>query len=211
MNQPIVYIIDDHSAGREGLAALLTVNGYAVESFGRARDFLDLDYRASAGCVITDLRMDHIDGLDLLVQLRTDNCLLPVILVSAYATIPETVQIMKNGALTLLQKPYEESEILEAVDYALKVNSQQIGDQDHFLILRKQFNNLSNEEFHILEMITSGASNKMIALQLDVSARTIDRRKQSIFYKLNIDSVAELAILYVDWSQNIKSNHSTFR
>ncbi len=201
MNQSIIYIIDDHEDGREGLRALLNAHGYLVESFSDAGQFFEIDKRVETGCVITDFRMEEINGLELLTRLKSEKSLLPVILVSAYATVPEAVQIMKHGALTLLQKPYEEKEILDAVELAMKINTEQSVQQTHLTELQCQFNSLSEEEFQVLELLISGASSKMIAFQLDISARTIDRRRQSIFSKLNVDSIAELTMLYVEWSQ----------
>lgn len=202
--QAVIYIIDDHESCREGLKVLLQVHGYVVESFTNASDFLNQKNRQSTGCVITDLCMDDIDGLDLLIQLRSEKNLLPVILVSAYATVPEAVQIMKHGAITLIQKPYNQQEILNAIDYALAVNKKNIAQQDQEDFLERQFGAFNEEELQILELIASGASNKMIALSLDLSIRTIDRRRQAIFSGLNIDSVPELVVLYVEWSQKMQ-------
>ncbi len=201
MSQATIYIIDDHEDGREGLQALLSVHGYRVESFADAAQFLEINNRSEIGCVITDFRMDDIDGLELLTHLKKEKSLLPVILVSAYATVPEAVQIMQHGALTLIQKPYSEQQILEAVEQALKINSQQSIQQDHQTEIQKQFSSLSKEELQILELLVSGTTSKVIALQLDISPRTIDRRKQAIFTKLRVDSIAELTMLYIEWSQ----------
>jgi FixJ family two-component response regulator len=201
MSQAIIYIIDDHEDGREGLQALLSVHGYQIESFADAAQFLEIKNRTEIGCVITDFRMDDIDGLELLTQLKKEKSLLPVILVSAYATVPEAVKIMQHGALTLIQKPYSEQQILEAVEKAMKINSQQSIQQGHQTEIQKQFNSLTGEELQILELLVSGTTSKMIALQLSISPRTIDRRKQAIFTKLKVDSIAELTMLYIEWSQ----------
>ncbi len=201
MSQATIYIIDDHEDGREGLQALLSVHDYHVESFADAAQFLKLKNRSETGCVITDFRMDDIDGLELLTQLKKEKSLLPVILVSAYATVPEAVQIMQKGALTLIQKPYSEQQILEAVEQALVINSRQAIQQGHQTEIQKQFSTLTDEEMQILELLVSGTTSKMIALQLDISSRTIDRRKQVIFSKLKVDSIAELTMLYIEWSQ----------
>jgi len=201
MSQAIIYIIDDHEDGREGLQALLSVHGYQTESFADAAQFLEINNRTEIGCVITDFRMDEIDGLELLTQLKKEKSLLPVILVSAYATVPEAVQIMQHGALTLIQKPYSEQQILEAVEKALKINSRQSIQQGHQTEIQQQFSSLSQEELQILELLVSGTTSKMIALRLNISSRTIDRRKQGIFTKLKVDSIAELTMLYIEWSQ----------
>ncbi len=201
MSQATIYIIDDHEDGREGLQALLSVHGYRTESFSDAAQFLQMANRTETGCVITDFRMEEINGLELLTQLKKEKSVLPVILVSAYATVPEAVQIMQQGALTLIQKPYSEQQILDTVELALKINARQLLEQGHQTELQEQFLTLSEEELQILELLVSGTTSKEIALRLDISSRTIDRRKQAIFTKLNVDSIAELTMLYIEWSQ----------
>ena len=201
MSQATIYIIDDHEDGREALQALLSVHGYRTESFSDAAQFLQMANRTETGCVITDFRMEEINGLELLTQLKKEKSVLPVILVSAYATVPEAVQIMQQGALTLIQKPYSEQQILDAVELALKINARQLLERGHQTELQEQFLTLSEEELQILELLVSGTTSKEIALRLDISSRTIDRRKQAIFTKLNVDSIAELTMLYIEWSQ----------
>lgn len=195
--KPRLFVIDDHQEARESLQALLSAHGYDVQIFADAETFFNHYPQHDHSCVITDLKMMGMDGLEVVRKIKLQQVVFPVIVVSAFATVAEAVQIMKAGADTLIQKPYSDIEILEAVEEALNRTPATVDDD-----LTKRFQTLTDEEMLVLEKVIAGQPTKAIAYSMGVSSRTVDRRRLSIFEKLEAKSLAELAMMYVEWSRD---------
>jgi two-component system response regulator FixJ len=199
--KPLLHVIDDHKEARESLQALLIAHGYRVHIYPNAEEFFAAYPQEPNGCVITDLKMYGIDGLQVVQMIKQHQKPMPVIVVSAFATVGEAVQIMKSGADTLIQKPYDDSEILQAVSESLQRIKAVNLRQTEISELNERFESLTSEELHVLERMTAGQPTKAIAYELDLSSRTVDRRRMSIFEKLQAKSLAELAMLFIEWTR----------
>lgn len=204
MNSPAesrIYIIDDHEDSRNSLRDILVSYGYRVQTYADPQDFFASTPANVSGCLITDYKLKETDGLQVVKQARRHKPALPVIVVSAHATIAEVVAIMRAGAHSLLQKPCSAQEILAVLREALESQQLVVNQQQQFQQLKQRFESLAEDELHILECMISGQPTKAIAVSLDISTRTVDRRRTAIFEKLQARSLAELAKMYIEWAQ----------
>lgn len=191
----VVYLIDDDESVLHSQSELLTAAGFRIDSHLSAESFLTTLTPKSAGCVITDLKMSGMSGLDLQRTLVENKSLLPVIVVSGHANVSTTVELMENGAVTLLQKPYVPGELLNAVQRGL---DQFIENRDRAAELdsiQKRLNCLSPGEMSVLKLMITGRPNKVISQELEISMRTVDRRRSVVLEKMRVDSAPELARL----------------
>jgi two-component system, LuxR family, response regulator FixJ len=188
----IVFVVEDDPAARRSLGALVRSRGLNCQEFGSAEDFLETADASARGAVITDLRMGGMSGLDLQNALATKGSLLPVIVVSGHADVPVTVKLMENGAITLLQKPYEERVLLEAIDKALQQNLQSRAAMERIQRVERSLTSLSTVESRTLHFMLEGQQNKAIARETTTSLRTVDRRRRSVLNKMGVGSIAEL-------------------
>ena len=191
----IVYLIDDDKAVLNSQLELLTAAGVSVQSFSSAESFLATLTPQSAGCVITDLKMSGMSGLDLQRKLIASNSPLPLIVVSGHANVPTTVEVMENGAITLLQKPYDAHEFLEAVQRGLDQFVENRGRSAELNSIQRRLDSLSEAEMSVLELMIAGRPNKVISTELEISMRTVDRRRSIVLEKMQVDSAPELARL----------------
>jgi two-component system response regulator FixJ len=191
----IVYLIDDDEAVLNSQHELLTAAGISVQSYRSAESFLSSLTPHSAGCVITDLKMSGMSGLDLQRKLIASNSPLPLIVVSGHANVPTTVEVMENGAMTLLQKPYDAHEFLYAVQRGLEqfvVNRERVAE---LISIQRRLDSLSEAEMSVLKLMIAGRPNKVISTELEISMRTVDRRRSIVLEKMRVDTAPELARL----------------
>lgn len=190
-----VYLIDDDPSVLHSQVELLTAIGRHVSSFLSAEAFLAELTDEPAGCVVTDLKMSGMSGLDLQQKLIARDSLLPVVVVSGHANVATTVQLMENGALTLLQKPYDAREFLDAVERAL---DQFVANRERtrqLTSIRQRLDTLTDEEMSVLRLMICGRPNKVISTELEISMRTVDRRRSIVLEKMQVESAPELARL----------------
>ncbi len=188
-----VYIVDDDEAARQSISMLIDSLGLNVKSFESAEDFLDQYTDNCPGCLVTDVRMNGISGLELQKRLLERNATLPVIVVTGFAETPLAVRAMKNGAIEFLEKPCRDQDLLAAVTEALKADEE---NRDSLLRTNDiliRIDTLSEGEKSVLNLMLDGKPNKIIAKKLDVSMRTVESRRHNIFEKMSVDSVAKLA------------------
>ncbi len=193
--QLTAYVIDDDRAVLQSVSELLDAAGIPTLAFTSAEQFLHQLTPATAGCIITDLRMQGMSGADLLRVLSDAGCRLPVIVVSGHADVPVTVEVMGHGAVTVLQKPYKADELLEVVGQTLRSFR---SDQQRYQQLdeiRRRIDSLTAEEKNVMQLMIEGKPNKMIASELDISIRTVDRRRSSVLKKMAVSSAPEVARL----------------
>jgi FixJ family two-component response regulator len=192
-----VFVVDDDRMARESVCALVRSLGVRAESFPSAEDFL-ADYTPGRpGCLVTDVRMLGMSGVELQQKLKEDGVTLPVIVLTAYPRTPLTVKVMQQGAVTLLEKPYEEDDLWDAIRQALAVDARTRLERDWVQEVRRRLDSLTDKEREVLDGIVAGKSNKAIARELDVSIRTVENRRRDIFTKLQAESVAELVRLVI--------------
>lgn len=190
-----VFVVDDDPASRESLCVLLESKGLSQQAFASASEFLQQLDPSRNGCVITDYRMPGINGIQLQTQLAQRQCPLPVIMVSGYADVPVAVRAMELGAVTVLQKPLDNAQLLAALDRALAMDRQ----RSHWHWQRKQIATriaqLSDLELQIVRLLIAGRPNKAVAKELDLGLRTVERRRRQILQKMGVGSLPELAAL----------------
>lgn len=195
--KPRIYVIDDDQDARDSMEALLRDEAIETLAYASAEAFLDAYDGHRPACIVTDMRMDGMSGQDLLDELRRRAISIPALVITAHADTPTTVQAIRSGALTLLDKPCRESDLWDAVRKALDADRQSLGDQTRRAEVRKRLDSLTPAEMLVLDRVLAGDPNKVIANKLDIAIRTVEARRQSIYQKLKADSVAEIVQLVV--------------
>ena len=189
-DQATVFIIDDEPQARESVCAVVQSMHYPVKAFNSAEAFLQ-EYDGSAGCVVTDYRMSGLNGLELLERLSELGHEIPIIIVTAYARTPMTVQAIKNGAVTMLDKPYSEDELWRAIREGLMIDGNRRQARQERAEMTTRMASLNEKERQVLDLIVAGEPNKAMANKLDVSLRTIENRRRTVFSNLGAQTVAE--------------------
>ena len=197
-NDPIVFVVDDDERARESVCALVQSMGLDSVPFASAEEFLEQHTNDHAGCLITDVRMLGISGLELHEKLNEMGSNLPVIVITAHATTAVTVQAMQGGAITLLDKPYREDELWSAIRKALALDAKNRVRNSHRQEIRQRRDQLSTSERDVLELVVSGKANKVIASRLDISTRTVENRRREIYRKMKADSVVDLVKMVIE-------------
>ena len=187
-----VYIVDDDTSFLRSLSRLLTALGYAVEAYASAQDFFARPAPDRPGCVVADLQMPEINGLQLQDQLRRSSEPLPVIFLTGQGDIPSTVSAMRRGAEDFLTKRAPQQELLDAVERALARDAHQRQQRTRQRELSLRFDELSGREKEVLSHVVRGRMNKQIAADLNINLSTVKLHRTNITRKLNVQSVAEL-------------------
>ena len=189
---PTVYIIDDDPASRESAAELVKTIDYPTISFESAEDFLAAYNPRLRGCLIVDLRMPGMSGLELQDKLLEMGSQLPFILVTAYADVALAVRAMERGAITLLEKSPDERQLLAAVRRGLEKDSMLCHANAERHEIQARMESLTPEERKVLDLIVAGKANKVISVELDIGLRTVETRRHHVMSKLKAESVADL-------------------
>jgi two-component system response regulator FixJ len=192
MKIPTIYIVDDDEEVRFSLRSLFEVVGYWVESFASAEEFLRAERRASIGCVIIDLRMPGMGGLQLQAALANEPNALPIIFLSGYGDVPIAVTAMKNGANDFLSKPVNGKLLLEQVEAVVAESESKFALRQARAAFVIQFERLSEREREILKLAIAGKNNKEIATDLKLSYRTVENHRSRIFLKIGVQNLLEL-------------------
>lgn len=196
--EQVVYVVDDDKRARESVCALVGSMGVPTRSFASAEEFLEFYSAEKAGCLVTDIRMLGMSGLELQSELRGMGSLLPVIVLTAYATTPVTVQAIQEGAITLLDKPYQEDDLWNAIRKALAHDARKRVEVAHREAIRNRILGLTPSERAVLAFVVAGKPNKVIASRLDVSVRTVENRRSEIYTKLQVHSVVDLVKMVIE-------------
>lgn len=190
--EAVVHVIDDDEAVRDSLSFLLRTADIAVQSHESAAAFVSLLPAVASGCIVTDIRMPGLSGLDLLRRLNDDAVRLPVIVITGHGDVPLAVEAMKLGAVDFLEKPFDDESLLAAVRAALDRR----GDQDQREVrkaeLRERLGLLSARERQVLDGLIAGQANKAIAYDLGISARTVEVYRANVMTKMKAGSLSEL-------------------
>jgi len=192
MQPEIVYVVDDDEAVRHSLEFLLKTAGLEVRSFGSPEAFLKVLPEAKFGCVITDLRMPGITGIDLLRRVKESGIDMPVIVVTGHGDIALAVEAMKIGAIEFLEKPFDDDVLLEAVRGALQKEASAAKHKAELSDIHKKLAALSNRERQVLEGLVAGSANKVIAFDLGISPRTVEIYRANLMTKMAANSLSDL-------------------
>ncbi len=193
--EPIVFIVDDDPAARDSVAALVKSKGVQVRVFSSAEDFLDSLSPDLFGCVVADVRMTGISGLELQTALNERKVPLPVIIITGFGDIPTAVRAMKAGASTFLEKPCRAEELWASIQKALRDAADIQEAEDRASQARARLATLTPEERQVMRLMLAGKTNKMIAQELDFGLRTIELRRAHVMRKMQADTFAELVRL----------------
>ncbi len=196
-NLSTVFVIDDEEQSRESVCALVQSMNFQAKAFDSGEKFLQ-QYEGDAGCVVTDYRMTGMNGLELQKKLTEQGHDVPVIIVTAHARTPVTVQAIRNGAVTMLDKPYSEDDLWSAIREGLTIDDQLRNKKQDRAEITARIESLNEKEKQVLELIVAGQPNKAMANKLDVSLRTIENRRRTVFSKLGTQTVAELVALVLE-------------
>jgi two-component system response regulator FixJ len=191
-NDQTVHVIDDDDAARDSLAFLFRTAQVDVRTYSSATDFLAAAPAIKSGCVVTDVRMPQMDGLELLRRLKQLDVTLPVIVVTGHGDIPLAVEAMKTGALDFFEKPFSDEAMLAAVRRALGRDRQERAREADRDALKERIASLSARERQVLEGLVAGKPNKIIAFDLGISARTVEIYRANVMTKMNAGSLSEL-------------------
>ncbi|TWT77683.1 Response regulator protein TmoT [Posidoniimonas polymericola] len=197
-----VFIVDDDEAIREAVASLVGEMGVHCECFGSAEEFLEKYDGRRPACLVTDVRMLRMSGLELQEELNNLGWRIATVVLTAYAETPVTVRAIKNGAVTLLEKPCRNLELWDAIRNALAQDQENFEADRQRSEISQRLESLTPSESRVMELVVAGEPNKAIANKLELSVRTVEVRRQSIFAKLGAGSVAELVRLVVEAKPN---------
>lgn len=189
---PTVFVVDDDADIRASIQDLLGSAGLRSECFETAEQFLKTTPWNGPSCLILDVTLPGISGLDFQQQLRNTGVEIPIIFVTAHGNIPMTVRAMKSGALEFLTKPFEDQELLQAVQRALVHDSARRLEQAELVALRKRYEVLSPREHEVMGLVVSGMLNKQIASELGISEVTVKIHRGQVMRKMKVQSLAEL-------------------
>jgi FixJ family two-component response regulator len=198
MSTPIVHVVDDDEGIRQATARLLWAAGFTVQTYRNGDDFLTATDRGSAGCIILDVRMPGRTGLELQAALAEREDPLPIIFLTGYGMIPDSVRAIQRGAVDFLVKPVDPPVLLEAVSRALARDADDRPARAHRRALHERYERLTAREREVFVHLIAGQLNKQVAADLSITERTIKLHRARIFEKLEVASMAELARLAVD-------------
>lgn len=194
-----IFIIEDESTLRESLQVLFESVQYEVEAFPNAQEFLKTYHSAMHGCLVTDIRLPGMSGLELLEQLNQQKSLVSVIIITGHGDIPMAVRAMKAGAVDFFLKPLNEQCILEAIQKCVCQSKNNLSVD----LIKQKINSLSERERQITELILEGKLNKQIAYDLDISISTVESHRASVMNKMGAKNLAHLVKLYLEGSGSI--------
>ena len=189
---PIVYVVDDEPAVTISLKRLLRSVGLEARIYASAQEFLRSDRPDASGCLILDVRLPGLSGLDLQQELTAAKIDLPVIFVTGHGDIPMSVQAMKAGAVEFLTKPFREQDLLQAIQRGIEQNRITRKHNAEIRILQQRYASLTPREREVLPLVTSGLLNKQIAAQLGASEKTIKVHRGQVMQKMKAESLAHL-------------------
>jgi FixJ family two-component response regulator len=188
----VVFIVDDDEAMRNSLRWLIESVGHTVETYASAQAFLDNHYPGRSGCLLLDVRMPGMSGLELQSQLDSHDIRLPVIILTGHGDVGMAVKAMKAGALDFIEKPFDDELLLAAIEKALNEDAEKREERASKAEILARMGQLTKRESQVMEMVTNGKSNKEIAADLNVSAKTVEAHRAHVMEKMQAGSLAEL-------------------
>ena len=190
--QPIVFIVDDDASVREALKSLIRSVGLHVELFGSATEFLETQRPDAPSCLVLDVRLPGISGLDLQHRLADANVHIPIIIITGHGDIPMSVRAMKAGAIEFLTKPFRDQDLLDAIQVALERNRTRRQREAEIAVYRERFGSLSPRERDVVTKVVSGMLNKQIADEIGIAENTVKVHRSRAMEKMQAQSLADL-------------------
>jgi RNA polymerase sigma factor (sigma-70 family) len=191
-HEPTVHVVDDDDAVRKAMCMLFRSDGLSTADYAAPDEFLDAVESSMTGCIVLDIRMPGMDGLDLQQRLQEREITMPVIFLTGHADVPKAVRAMKQGAVDFLEKPFDDEHLLTRVQYALAKGALQKHRKAERDQMAQRLEQLTPREREALNLIVAGRTNKEIADQLHISARTVEVHRARLMKKLEAESLSDL-------------------
>ena len=196
-DKPIVFVVDDDISVRESLELLISFAGWQPETFSSAEAFLARPRTLEPSCLVLDVSLPALNGLDLQKVIAADRIDMPIIFITGHGDIPMTVQAMRAGAVEFLTKPFDDDVLLSAIQHALDRSAATLADEAEIKALRDSYESLTPREQEVMKLVVSGMLNKQIGLQLGISEITVKAHRGRMMVKMKADSVADLVKIAV--------------
>src|ERR1700730_4716517 len=203
---PIVFVIDDDISVRESLELLIRNAGWQVETFESARDFLSRPRIVVPSCLVLDVSLPGLSGLDLQKRVAVDRTDLPIIFITGYGDVPTTVQAMKAGAVEFLTKPFGDDSLLSAIRHALERSRAALEREAEMGALQGRFASLSRREREVMSLVVQGMLNKQVAFELGISEITVKAHRGKVMRKMKANSFADLVTVAAKLPRHTGSN-----
>lgn len=200
--EPTVYVVDDDEAVRKTLRLLLQSVHIAVKTYGSAGEFLDEFDPTTPGCIVLDVRMPGMSGMELQEKLIADGVKTPVIIVTGHGDVPMAVKAVQRGALDFIEKPFREQQLLDRIKQALQKDAQIRHGEEKTVRLRQRLESLTPREREVLDLVVSGKNTKQIAALFGVSVQAVAAHRERLMRKMDVESVAELVAKMLEVREN---------
>lgn len=191
-NNSKVYIVDDDDAVRDSLRWLVESVGLKVETFASANEFLDVCDSSFSGCLVSDVRMQGMSGLELQEQLNLKDIKLPIIFITGFGDIQMAVHAMQAGAVDFITKPFNDQELLDRIQHAIEKGEQAWEQQVHSNLIKSRYDLLTPREKEVMAKVVKGKLNKIIAADLNVSNKTVEAHRAKVMEKMQAANLAQL-------------------